>query len=942
MATHKKKKKSKGSNRRIVKKLGDYQIGDKLGRGAFGTVHKAVNVSNGNFVAIKQIDVAHIKKSELPTILAEVELMKQLHHPNIVRYLGCIQTDTDLNLILEYIESGSLYSIMSKFGVFPETLAAVYVEQLLKGLEYLHAQGVIHRDIKAANILITKKGRAKLADFGIATKMEHSSSPKADYSSNPTNPTLLGSPYWMAPEVIMMGPTVSPLSDMWSVGCLVLEIIEGEPPYYKLGPLQAMYKIVNEEHPPLPPQGGVMEGEDPDQDLGDWEVGVSGKLLEFLQKCFQKDANSRPTAEVLKGHEWITMMKDKREAFESEINEVDEGKLKGKKKKKRSDSLLTVDTPKTSKIENFVPLEDPKSNEPSKPATIEETQPHEVKMDITSPAEEPQASNSSSKDLEEGLVPVRKLSQTIRKYNLSLKGANRNDFIKKSQDFFPGGVPKEHHEEEKDADKDHKEEKDKRLQDEVASPVEFLKVKTVEAPRFTTEIPASFVASIDTKTQKTTTFARGSGGSPTGGSPTDKRRRALITQEEETESVASDQDSDDKQIASDDENPNLVILSSPRSNIVRPVKHLHGSRDSSPNNPTMRPSVVQQPQWSATQMRLNQEKIQQINDAFTNLKPKQSLLGKPNRIYIRDGEMTKICRSRFNKRWFFLFSDLLIYANRTMNLTSSSASSSKEPLPVPDNTRKPSLIAGEHVAEHMMSNSSENLVVISDMKNYKFKFHRMIKMSECLIVDIEDGSKKLFGGKNGFQIMNKEKSFIVFTETLPEKHEWMADLQSVIETYHEKQGESQTDLSASEPTDVEGKGEFMAPVWVPDGSVKECMICGIGFTTLRRRHHCRKCGNIGCSNCTRFRAFLANISGKEPQRVCSTCVEAGSVAVGKSNKIKREKGTGRLTMMMEGGDEDDEVETKETKKGGKRKTLRHRLTFSKLKGSDARIDGRGS
>lgn len=112
--------------------------------------------------------------------------------------------------------------------------------QVLQGLLYLHEQGVIHRDIKGANILTTKEGLVKLADFGVATK-----------ASGLDQSSVVGTPYWMAPEVIELSGAVT-ASDIWSLGCTVIELIEGRPPYHKLQPMQALFRIVNDEHPPIP------------------------------------------------------------------------------------------------------------------------------------------------------------------------------------------------------------------------------------------------------------------------------------------------------------------------------------------------------------------------------------------------------------------------------------------------------------------------------------------------------------------------------------------------------------------------------------------------------------------------------------------------------------------------------------------------------------------
>jgi serine/threonine protein kinase len=114
------------------------------------------------------------------------------------------------------------------------------MSQVLHGLLYLHEQGVIHRDIKGANILTTKEGTVKLADFGVATK-----------ASGLRESSVVGTPYWMAPEVIeLAGATTA--SDIWSLGCTVIELLDGKPPYYKLQPMPALFRIVNDDHPPLP------------------------------------------------------------------------------------------------------------------------------------------------------------------------------------------------------------------------------------------------------------------------------------------------------------------------------------------------------------------------------------------------------------------------------------------------------------------------------------------------------------------------------------------------------------------------------------------------------------------------------------------------------------------------------------------------------------------
>ncbi|KDN49612.1 hypothetical protein K437DRAFT_255295 [Tilletiaria anomala UBC 951] len=254
--------------------LAHYSLGDCLGRGAFGSVYRGLNWMTGETVAVKQIDLSNIPESELGEIMSEIELLRNLKHPNIVKYKGSEKTTDYLYIILEYCENGSLQHICKKFGKFPEGLVGVYVSQVLEGLCYLHDQGVIHRDIKGANILTNKDGSVKLADFGVATK----TGAMNDYA-------VVGSPYWMAPEVIdQSGATTA--SDIWSVGCVVIELLEGKPPYSELEPMPALFRIVQDDFPPLP-------------------ESASPVVKDFLMHCFQKDANLRVSAKKLLRHPWM-------------------------------------------------------------------------------------------------------------------------------------------------------------------------------------------------------------------------------------------------------------------------------------------------------------------------------------------------------------------------------------------------------------------------------------------------------------------------------------------------------------------------------------------------------------------------------------------------------------------------------------------------------------
>ncbi|XP_017235006.1 MAP3K epsilon protein kinase 1-like isoform X4 [Daucus carota subsp. sativus] len=258
-----------------------YMLGDEIGKGAYGRVYKGLDLENGDFVAIKQVSLENIAQEDLNIIMQEIDLLKNLRHKNIVKYLGSSKTKSHLHIILEYVENGSLANIIkpTKFGPFPESLVAVYIAQVLEGLVYLHEQGVIHRDIKGANILLTKEGLVKLADFGVATKLT-----EADASTTDAH-CVVGTPYWMAPEVIEMSG-VCAASDIWSVGCTVIELLTCVPPYYELQPMPALFRIVQDERPPIPDS-------------------LSPAMTDFLCQCFKKDARQRADARTLLSHPWI-------------------------------------------------------------------------------------------------------------------------------------------------------------------------------------------------------------------------------------------------------------------------------------------------------------------------------------------------------------------------------------------------------------------------------------------------------------------------------------------------------------------------------------------------------------------------------------------------------------------------------------------------------------
>lgn len=199
-----------------------FQLGDEIGQGANGVVFSALNVVTGDLVAAKRCtmgsrDDGKVDESYLSGLETEIALMQKLNHPNIVKYIDTIRSPASkhLYIILEYMEQGSLAHVLKRFGAMSESLAAVYISQVLQGLEYLHDQGVLHRDIKGANVLTNKEGVAKLCDFGVATELatqQFSLEPEGASAGGAKHVNdVLGTPYWMGALPAFAAPWASTL-----------------------------------------------------------------------------------------------------------------------------------------------------------------------------------------------------------------------------------------------------------------------------------------------------------------------------------------------------------------------------------------------------------------------------------------------------------------------------------------------------------------------------------------------------------------------------------------------------------------------------------------------------------------------------------------------------------------------------------------------------------
>lgn len=248
--------------------------GQLIGKGTYGRVYLGMNATTGEFLAVKEVEVNHKaasgdknKMREMVGALdQEIDTMQHLDHDNIVQYLGCERKETSISIFLEYISGGSIGSCLRKHGKFEESVVSSLTRQTLSGLAYLHREGILHRDLKADNILLDLDGTCKISDFGISKKTDNI------YGNDKSN-NMQGSVFWMAPEVIRsQGEGYSAKVDIWSLGCVVLEMFAGRRPWSKEEAVGAIYKIANGETPPIPE---------------DIQETIPPLAVAFMMDCFQ-------------------------------------------------------------------------------------------------------------------------------------------------------------------------------------------------------------------------------------------------------------------------------------------------------------------------------------------------------------------------------------------------------------------------------------------------------------------------------------------------------------------------------------------------------------------------------------------------------------------------------------------------------------------------------
>ena len=256
-----------------------YKRLETVGRGAYGSVHKGIEIATGNVVALKIINL-DTEDDDVGDIQREVALLTQLRDaPNVTKYYGCYLDGARVWIVMEYAQGGSVRTLMKACpdGIVEEKYTVIVVREVLAALAYLHRSGIIHRDIKAANILITAAGKVMICDFGVSALLTTATSKRN---------TFIGTPYWMAPEVAQAVPNYDTKADIWSLGILIYEMAKGSPPHSNLDAARVLQLLPRTRAPRL------IEGEG------------SKDMRDFVALCL-KESSADVSASATTGEECI-------------------------------------------------------------------------------------------------------------------------------------------------------------------------------------------------------------------------------------------------------------------------------------------------------------------------------------------------------------------------------------------------------------------------------------------------------------------------------------------------------------------------------------------------------------------------------------------------------------------------------------------------------------
>uniref|UniRef100_A0A8C5BMQ1 Protein kinase domain-containing protein n=1 Tax=Gadus morhua TaxID=8049 RepID=A0A8C5BMQ1_GADMO len=264
-----------------------WQRGNKIGEGQYGKVYTCINVDSGELMAMKEIRFQPNDHKTIKETADELKIFEGLKHPNLVRYFGVELHREEMYIFMEYCDEGTLEEV-SRLGL-QEHVIRLYSKQITTAINVLHEHGIVHRDIKGANIFLTSSGLIKLGDFGCSVKLKNNS----HTMPGEVNSTL-GTAAYMAPEVITRakGEGHGRAADIWSLGCVLIEMVTGKRPWHEYEHnFQIMYKVGMGHKPPIPEK-----------------LSTEGK--DFLGHCLESEPRRRWTANMLLDHPFVKVCTD--------------------------------------------------------------------------------------------------------------------------------------------------------------------------------------------------------------------------------------------------------------------------------------------------------------------------------------------------------------------------------------------------------------------------------------------------------------------------------------------------------------------------------------------------------------------------------------------------------------------------------------------------------
>ncbi|XP_044153394.1 LOW QUALITY PROTEIN: STE20-like serine/threonine-protein kinase [Bufo gargarizans] len=374
-----------------------WEIIGELGDGAFGKVYKAQNKETGIMAAAKVIDTK--SEDELEDYMVEIEILASCNHPNIVKLLDAFYYENNLWILIEFCAGGAVDAVMLELErPLTEPQIRVVCKQTLEAMLYLHDNKIIHRDLKAGNILLTLDGDVKLADFGVSAKNTRTLQRRDSF---------IGTPYWMAPEVVMCETSKDKpydfKADVWSLGVTLIEMAQIEPPHHELNPMRVLLKIAKSEPPTLAQPSR-------------W----SRDFNDFLRKCLEKNLDARWTTVQLLQHPFVSVVHSNKplreliaEAKAEVLEEVEESKEEEEEDEAES-SLPVPDSKRASSDLSIASLDDDKLSQnastlepvsetvvpPSVEKKVSEQEPKKEKVKEAPEIKKPVSPGVSKKDIE--------------------------------------------------------------------------------------------------------------------------------------------------------------------------------------------------------------------------------------------------------------------------------------------------------------------------------------------------------------------------------------------------------------------------------------------------------------------------------------------------------------------------------------------------------------